>query len=90
MNEKKHVIMSRLSIEVSNEEHQQIKALAALDGKSIREYVMERVLPVSKQNDAWSKLQILLRERVNEAIHEPASSKTISQITEEEIDLSLR
>ncbi len=35
--------MPRLSIEISETEHRKIKALAALSGKSVREYVIERV-----------------------------------------------
>jgi len=39
------VVMPRLSIEISETEHRKIKALAALSGKSVREYVIERVFP---------------------------------------------
>jgi len=35
----------RLSIEVSCEQHQQLKAVAALSGQSIKDYVLDRVLP---------------------------------------------
>jgi hypothetical protein len=35
--------MPRLSIELSETEHRKIKALAALSGKSVREYVVERL-----------------------------------------------
>ena len=35
--------MPRLSIEISETEHRKIKALAALSGKSVREYVVERL-----------------------------------------------
>lgn len=37
--------MTRLTIDVSGEEKQQIKALAALQGKTLKDYVLERVLP---------------------------------------------
>lgn len=36
--------MSRLSIEISERQHQKIKALAALSGKSIKEYILEKTL----------------------------------------------
>jgi len=36
----------RLSIEVSAEQHQRLKASAALQGKSIKDYVLEKTLPV--------------------------------------------
>jgi uncharacterized protein (DUF1778 family) len=37
--------MRRLSIEITLEQHQKLKAIAALRGKSIKDYVLERVLP---------------------------------------------
>ena len=37
--------MTRLTIDVSGEEKQQIKALAALQGKTLKDYVLDRVLP---------------------------------------------
>ena len=40
---KKNSAMERLSIDVLPEEHRQIKAYAALYGKTIREYVLECV-----------------------------------------------
>ena len=36
--------MSRISIDVTTEEHQKLKAVAALKGLSIKEYVLERTL----------------------------------------------
>lgn len=41
--------MTRLTIDLSGEEKQQIKALASLQGKSIKDYVLERVLPDRKE-----------------------------------------
>ena len=35
----------RLSIEVTPEQHQRLKAVAALRGQSIKDYVLDRVLP---------------------------------------------
>ena len=36
--------MTRLTIDISGEEKQQIKALAALQGKTLKDYVLDRVL----------------------------------------------
>ena len=36
--------MPRLSIDISAHEHQQIKAMAALKGQGIKEYVLSRAL----------------------------------------------
>ena len=37
--------MNRLSIDLSSEQHKKIKVLASLSGKTIREYVLERLFP---------------------------------------------
>jgi uncharacterized protein (DUF1778 family) len=36
--------MPRLSIDITPEEHRQLKAIAALKGKSIKDYVLKRTL----------------------------------------------
>ena len=35
----------RLSIEVTSEQHQRLKVVTALRGQSIKDYVLDRVLP---------------------------------------------
>ena len=35
----------RLSIEVTHEQHQRLKSVAALRGQTIKDYVLKRVLP---------------------------------------------
>lgn len=61
--------MSRLSIELTSEQHNRLKAMAALQGQSIKEYVLERVL--SPENDspdeALRKLEAFLAPRIDEA-----------------------
>ncbi len=37
-------IMPRLSIDITPEEHQKLKAIAALKGESIKDYVLKRTL----------------------------------------------
>ena len=60
----------RLSIEVTPEEHQRLKAVAALQGKSIKEYVLERVLPqkmTPEESQALQELEAFLEPRVRAA-----------------------
>jgi hypothetical protein len=65
--------MSRLSIEVTPEQHQRLKAVAALSGMTIKEYVLARVLPpVPEQDDlseeeALYRLEAFLKPRVEAA-----------------------
>lgn len=78
--------MSRLTIDISGEQHQQIKALAAMQGKSIKEYVLERLFPENVSDvgqEAWEKLKTLLQERIASAEDGAVSTKTVAQITEE-------
>ncbi|MEA2021671.1 MAG: antitoxin [Candidatus Caldatribacteriota bacterium] len=43
MDSKKYSVRNRLSIDIDPEEHQRIKVFAVLQGKSIREYVLESI-----------------------------------------------
>jgi len=76
--------MSRLSIELTPEEHQSIKAIAALKGRSIREYVLERILP--SENDevaALQKLETFLAPRIKAAENGNVISSSAQEIFEE-------
>lgn len=78
--------MSRLTIEISPEEHQQIKALAALKGQSIKEFVKQKIFQPEKPEDqAWQELKELLTARIKAAEDGRVSDKTIAQIAEEEL-----
>ncbi len=81
--------MSRLSIEITDEQHQQIKAFAAMQGKSIKEFILEKLFPAqTEDNDdkkAWQELQNLLTARISAAESGAVSNKTLAQITEETI-----
>ena len=78
--------MSRLTIEITGEQHQQIKALAAMQGKSIKEYVLEKIFPAqidAEEQHAWEELKTLLAKRIADAKQKGVSGKTVEQITEE-------
>jgi uncharacterized protein (DUF1778 family) len=42
----------RLSIDITPEQHQHLKAAAALQGQSIKNYVLERALPQGNDQEA--------------------------------------
>ncbi len=48
--------MSRLSIEIPDHQHQQIKAMAAMSGLSIKDYIIEKTLP--KEGDNYSEEEL--------------------------------
>lgn len=60
--------MSRLTIDVTEYQHQSLKAMAALEGKSIKQYTLERLFPAANQEEqAQQALKALLAERIAEA-----------------------
>ncbi len=81
--------MSRLSIEVTPEQHQRLKAYAALQGKSIKDYVLERALPPLPENDflsekeALHQLETFLKPRIEAAERGEVISKSVEQLFEE-------
>ena len=78
--------MSRLIVELTDEQHRRVKAMATLQGKSIKDYVLEKLFPpetTEAEQKAWQALKTLLNERVTEAEQAQPSTRTVTQITEE-------
>lgn len=76
-------IMSRISIDVTPDEHQKLKAMAALQGKSIKDYVIERTLGAvgdPEQKLALKELESLLDERIRGAKNGEVSRRTVGAI----------
>ena len=76
--------MSRLTIDSTDQQHQTLRAVAALQGKSIKEYAIERLFP-QKGDDvqALADLRQLLEQRVAEANRGELSTKSITDIAAE-------
>lgn len=75
----------RLSIDITNEQHQFLKAAAGIQGKSIKSYVLECALPTQDEADAFKKLESLLKARADIAISGEVSIKTLDEIFDEEL-----
>ena len=76
--------MSRISIDVTPEEHQRLKALAALQGKSIKEFVLASTLGVQQEEEAaLAELEALLERRLQNARAGGISRKTTGDIFEQ-------
>lgn len=76
--------MSRLTIDVTEQQHQTLKARAALEGKSIKQYTLERLFPPdSTEEQAMDELKTLLAERVAEAERGELVEGRISDIAEQ-------
>jgi hypothetical protein len=75
--------MSRISIDVTTEEHKKLKAMAALQGKSIKDYVIERTLGLDEdtsQASALNELEALLDKRIRNAQAGTVSRRTVGEI----------
>ncbi|WP_442592831.1 antitoxin [Parapusillimonas sp. JC17] len=75
--------MSRLTIDMTAEQHQSLKAMAALQGKTIKQYTLERLFPTDDQ--AWQDLQTLLTKRINDGLAGKVSTKSVDEILDEEL-----
>jgi len=78
--------MSRLTIDITSQQHQNLKALAALQGKTIKQYALERLFPGDANGDqAWQELKVILNERINDGLAGKVSTKSIGDILDEEL-----
>lgn len=78
--------MSRLTIDMTDQQHQSLKALAALQGKTIKQYALERLFPGDVDADqAWRELKTLLGTRIDDGLAGKVSTKSIGEILDEEL-----
>lgn len=78
--------MSRLTKDITNQQHQSLKALAALRGKSIKQYAHERLFPEDANGDQpWRELKMLLGERIEQSLAGQISTQSIGSIVDEEL-----
>ena len=83
--------MSRLSIDLTPEQHQKIKAVAALQGKSIKEYVLAQILPTSSDEEmALNELEAFLDKRIESARAGKISKKSVEEIFQEVYSESIK
>ncbi|OAI20536.1 MULTISPECIES: antitoxin [Methylomonas] len=76
--------MSRLTIEITDQQHQTIKAMAAMQGKSIKEYAMQRLLPLTADEEkAMQELEAFLKPRIEAAERGEVVSASVHSIFEE-------
>lgn len=79
--------MSRLTIDITDQQHKSLKALAALQGKTIKQYALERLFPTPASEDAaWAELKALLSERIQQGLDGNLSTTPIHAILDEELD----
>ncbi|MDE0214542.1 MAG: antitoxin [Deltaproteobacteria bacterium] len=78
--------MSRLSIELTPEQHQQLKAIAALQGQTLKDYILERTLPhfpragSLSEEETVRRLETFLEPRITEAERGAFVEESVEQI----------
>ena len=78
--------MSRLTIDINDQQHQSLKAIAALQGKTLKQYAIERLFPSPAGEDqAWQELKLLLAQRISEGLAGGVSTQSFDNIVEEEL-----
>jgi hypothetical protein len=75
-------IMSRISIDVTSEQHNRLKAVAALAGQSLKDYVLTRTLP-RDEDKAMQDLIDFLEPRAEQARKGHLVNKSVTDIAEE-------
>ncbi len=81
--------MSRLTIDITEHQHKALKALAALEGKTIKQYALEKLFPPERDDEkAWADLKMLIERRIAESSAGAISGKTFDEIVEEEFRAS--
>ncbi|MBA4165450.1 MAG: antitoxin [Erythrobacter sp.] len=79
--------MSRLTIDITDQQHQSLKALAAIQGKTIKQYTIERLFPADAgDNAAWLELKTLLGQRIDAGLSAESSARGIDTILDEELN----
>ena len=78
--------MSRLTIDITDTQHQNLKAMAALQGKTIKQFAIERLFPGPATSDQdWIELRSLLGQRVAEGLAGEISPHDVETILDDEL-----
>ena len=82
-------VMPRLSIDITTEQHQRLKAIAALKGQSIKDFVLRRALgdvpalDKMSEEEAFVALSEFLRSRIDQVRQGELSTKSVADIRRE-------
>ncbi len=78
--------MSRLTIDITDQQHQNLKATAALQEKTIKQYALERLFPGDADGKVLlQRLKSLLSERIYESLAGKVSTRSVSEVLDEEL-----
>lgn len=78
--------MSRLTIEVSKEEHRKIKTLAAMKGLTIKDFVKSCIFDKERSEDKdWLAFENLLLDRISDAKNNKVIEMSMMDIARREL-----
>lgn len=83
--------MSRLTIDMTEQEHQALKAMAALEGKTIKQFTLERLFSkdtAAASASALEQIKALLTERVEQAQRGELAGGSVTDIAERALQSS--
>ena len=72
--------MKRITIEVTERQQHRLKAMAALQGKSIKDFVLANTIGNDDEAAALEELEILLEKRLAKARAGGMSSRSVGEI----------
>lgn len=81
--------MARLSIDLTDQQHRDLKAVAALQGKTIKQFALSRLFAEDtsdKTDVAWEEFRLFIGKRVEEALAGEFSDMTAEEIINDELN----
>ncbi len=75
--------MSRISIDVTDAEHRKLKALAAIQGQSLKDFVLARTIGDQALEADLAELEALLDKRLQNARSGGVSKRSVGEILEQ-------
>lgn len=73
--------MARISLDIEDEVHNRLKALAALKGVSLKEFLLSRVLGETEdETRSLAELRAFLEKRIESAAASDMSRRTVKEI----------
>lgn len=70
--------MSQITIDVTPEQHERLREVASTSGKSVEEYVLDRILP--REDEGLAELEAFLEPRIAAAKRGEVSSRSAMDV----------
>ncbi len=80
---RKELTMSRLTIDLTDEQHKTLKAVAALEGKTMKQYSLEKLLPIQGELDEdWERFKAFMNKRIENGLAGRVSERSFDEIVD--------